>query len=56
MGMIANQEMFFDAATDIKLEHDNMDQFIEMMMTQKDLMSHMEDDEIIKILKEIWHG
>lgn len=60
MGMsnyiLGNEEMFYGTADDVKLECDNMDQFLEMMMTQKDLVSHISDDDIIDTLKEIWHG
>lgn len=60
MGMssyiLDNEEMFYGTADDVKLECDNMDQFLEMMMTQKDLVSHISDDDIVDTLKEIWHG
>lgn len=54
--MINNEEMFYGTADDVKLECDNMDKFLEMMLTQKDLVSHQSDDEIVDTLKEIWHG
>ena len=60
MGMsdyiLGNEEAFYGTADDVKLEHDNIEAFVEMMMTQRDLVAHQSDEEVREILGEIWHG
>ena len=60
MGMsdfvIEMEEQFYGGADDVKLECDNINKFIELMMRYRDQVSHQSNEEVIDILKEIWHG
>lgn len=60
MGMssfvIDMEEQFYGGADDVKLECDNMDEYLELMMRYRDQVSHQSDDVVIDTLKEIWHG
>ena len=60
MGMssfvIDMEEQFYGGADDVKLECDNLDEYLEIMMRYRDQVSHQSDDVVIETLKEIWHG
>lgn len=60
MGMsslvLDNEEMFYNAADDVKLECDNLEEFITLMTPQMDLVANTPKSQVIEILKEIWHG
>lgn len=60
MGMssfvIDMEEQFYGGANDVKLECDNLDEYLEIMMRYRDQVSHQPDTVVIKTLKEIWHG
>jgi len=60
MGMssfvIDMEEQFYGGADDVKLECDNLDEYLELMMRYRDQVSHQSDDVVIDTLKEIWHG
>ena len=60
MGMsnfvLDQEEMFYNAADDVKLECDNIEVFINVMRSQCDLVKHLEWSEVVDVLKEIWHG
>lgn len=50
------EEQFYGGADDVKLECDNLDEYLELMMRYRDQVSHQSDNVVIKTLKEIWHG
>lgn len=60
MGMssfvIDMEEQFYGGANDVKLECDNLDEYLEIMMRYRDQVSHQSDKVVIETLKEIWHG
>ena len=60
MGMssfvIDMEEQFYGGANDVKLECDNLDEYLEIMMRYRDQVSHQSDNVVIETLKEIWHG
>ena len=60
MGMssfvIDMEEQFYGGADDVKLECDNLDEYLELMMRYRDQVSHQSDNVVIETLKEIWHG
>jgi len=60
MGMssfvIDMEEQFYGGADDVKLECDNLDEYLEIMMRYRDQVSHQSDNVVIETLKEIWHG
>ena len=61
MGMGANyviecEENFFGAAQDVVHEFGSFQEFYNTMMTQKDLVVHMEPETIVEYLSEIWNG
>jgi len=60
MGMssfvIDMEEQFYGGADDVKLECDNLDEYLELMIRYRDQVSHQSDDVVIDTLKEIWHG
>jgi hypothetical protein len=60
MGMssfvIDMEEQFYGGADDVKLECDNLDEYLELMMRYRDQVSHQPDHVVIDTLKEIWHG
>ena len=50
------EEQFYGGADDVKLECDNLDEYLELMMRYRDQVSHQSDNVVIETLKEIWHG
>ena len=60
MGMssfvIDMEEQFYGGADDVKLECDNLDEYLKIMMRYRDQVSHQSDNVVIETLKEIWHG
>ena len=60
MGMsslvLDNDEMFYSAADDVKLECDNLEEFIALMTPQMDLVAHTPKSQVIETLKEIYYG
>ena len=60
MGMssfvIDMEEQFYGGANDVKLECDNLDEYLEIMMRYRHQVSHQPDTVVIETLKEIWHG
>jgi hypothetical protein len=60
MGMsslvLDNDEMFYSAADDVKLECNNLEEFIALMTPQMDLVAYTPKSQVIEILKEIYYG
>jgi hypothetical protein len=60
MGMssfvIDMEEQFYGGAEDVKLECNNLEEYLELMMRYRDQVSHQLDHVVIETLKEIWHG
>ena len=60
MGMsslvLDNEEMFYSAADDVKLECNNLEEFIALMTPQMDLVAYTPKSQVIEILKEIYYG
>ncbi len=50
------EEQFYGGADDVKLECDNLEEYLELMMRYRDQVSHQSDNVVIETLKEIWHG
>lgn len=51
-----HEEMFFEAAQDVAHECETFDIFVNLMMKQRDLVVHMDMDEVVDILGEIYSG
>ena len=60
MGMsslvLDNDEMFYSAADDVKLECNNLEEFIALMTPQMDLVAYTPKSQVIETLKEIYYG
>lgn len=58
MGMsnlvLDNEDMFYEAAGAFVHECDTVDEFVEMMMKQRDLVVHQSEEQIVEALEEIW--
>lgn len=50
------EEQFFEAASDVAHECETFDIFCDLMMKQRDLVVHMDMDEVVDILGEIYSG
>ena len=50
------EEQFYGGADDVKLECDNLDEYLELMMRYRDQVSHQSANVVIETLQEIWHG
>lgn len=48
------EEQFYEGAEDVKIECDNIEDFMSIMSSQLDLVKHLELSEVTEVLKEIW--
>ena len=60
MGMssyvLSSEERFYENAEDVKVECDNIEEFINIMKSQWDLVTHLDWAEVIEVLYEIWRA
>jgi len=54
--VLDNDEMFYSAADDVKLECNTLEEFIALMTPQMDLVAYTPKSQVIEILKEIYYG
>ena len=50
-----NEEMFFEAASDVILECESFQEWVDLMKPQMDLVVHMDKDDVFNSLSEIWN-
>ena len=58
MGMssyvMETEEQFYEAAEDVKLECTSFQEFHNVMLSQWDLVKHLEQEEVLEVLNEMW--
>lgn len=51
-----SEEQFYEAAQDVKLECTSFNEFHNVMLSQWSLVSHLEQEEVLDVLNEIWRS
>ena len=49
-----SEEQFYEAAGNVKLECTSFQEFHNVMLSQWDLVKHLEQEEVLVVLDEIW--